>query len=126
MERSTGVGVIETSVGKKIMINYAVVGAGWISQIAFLPGVAQSGNSRVAAIVTGDRAKAAQLAEFHGVGTIVGYAATMLCWRAPRSTRSTSPFRMTCTPITPSARRAPASTSSSKSRLPRAKTKRSP
>jgi predicted dehydrogenase len=55
------------------MINYAVVGAGWISQIAFLPGVAQSGNSRVAAIVTGDRAKAAQLAEFHGVGTIVGY-----------------------------------------------------
>ncbi|HTR14968.1 MAG TPA: Gfo/Idh/MocA family oxidoreductase [Roseiarcus sp.] len=55
------------------MINYAVVGAGWISQIAFLPGVARSGNSRVAAIVTGDRAKAAQLAEFHGVGTIVGY-----------------------------------------------------
>jgi predicted dehydrogenase len=55
------------------MINYAVVGAGWISQIAFLPGVAQSGNSRVAAIVTGDRTKAAQLAEFHGVDTIVGY-----------------------------------------------------
>lgn len=55
------------------MINYAVVGAGWISQIAFLPGVAQSGNSRVAAIVTGDRAKAARLAEFHGVDTIVGY-----------------------------------------------------
>src|SRR5574340_1318179 len=55
------------------MINYAVVGAGWISQIAFLPGVAQSGNSRVAAIVTGDRAKAARLAEFHGVGKIVGY-----------------------------------------------------
>ncbi len=55
------------------MINYAVVGAGWISQIAFLPGVAQSGNSRVAAIVTGDRAKATQLAEFHGVGAIVGY-----------------------------------------------------
>ncbi len=55
------------------MINYAVVGAGWISQIAFLPGVAQSGNSRVAAIVTGDRTKAAQLAEFHGIGTVVGY-----------------------------------------------------
>ena len=34
------------------MINYAVVGAGWISQEAFLPGVGQSGNSRVAAIVT--------------------------------------------------------------------------
>ena len=45
------------------MINYAVVGAGWISQIAFLPGVKQSGNSRVAAIVSGDRAKAAELAD---------------------------------------------------------------
>ena len=55
------------------MINYAVVGAGWISQIAFLPGVAQSGNSRVSAIVTGDRTKASRLAEFHGVDTIVGY-----------------------------------------------------
>lgn len=55
------------------MINYAVVGAGWISQIAFLPGAAQSGNSCVAAIVSGDRAKAAQLAEFHGVETVVGY-----------------------------------------------------
>ena len=55
------------------MVNYAVVGAGWISQIAFLPGVDQSGNSRVAAIVTGDRTKAAQLAEFHGIGTTVGY-----------------------------------------------------
>ena len=55
------------------MINYAVVGAGWISQQAFLPGVAQSGNSRVAALVTGDRAKAARLADFYGIGTIVGY-----------------------------------------------------
>jgi len=55
------------------MINYAVVGAGWISQAAFLPGIAQSGNSRVAAIVTGDRAKAARLADFYGVGSVVGY-----------------------------------------------------
>src|SRR3979490_2308777 len=55
------------------MINYAVVGAGWISQQAFLPGVAQSGNSRVAAIVTGDRAKAARLADFYGIGLVVGY-----------------------------------------------------
>ena len=55
------------------MINYAVVGAGWISQQAFLPGVVQSGNSRVAAIVTGDRAKAARLADFYGIGTVVGY-----------------------------------------------------
>lgn len=55
------------------MINYAVVGAGWISQKAFLPGVVQSGNSKVAAIVTGDRAKAARLAEFYGIGTVTGY-----------------------------------------------------
>jgi predicted dehydrogenase len=55
------------------MINYAVVGAGWISQQAFLPGVVQSGNSRVAAIVTGDPAKAARLADFYGIGAIVGY-----------------------------------------------------
>ena len=57
------------------MINYAVVGAGWISQIAFLPGAAQSGNSRVAALVTGDRAKATRLADFHGIETVVGYDA---------------------------------------------------
>jgi predicted dehydrogenase len=55
------------------MINYAVVGAGWISQVAFLPGVAQSGNSRVAAVVTGDSAKARRLADFYGIGTVVGY-----------------------------------------------------
>ena len=55
------------------MINYAVVGAGWFSQVAFLPGVAHSGNSRVAAIVTGDRAKAARLADFYGIGMVVGY-----------------------------------------------------
>ena len=55
------------------MIRYAVVGAGWISQQAFLPGVGQSGNSQVVAIVSGDSAKAAQLAAFHGVETVVGY-----------------------------------------------------
>jgi predicted dehydrogenase len=54
-------------------IKYAVVGAGWISQQAFLPGVAQSANSRVIAIVTGDLDKAAQLADFYGVGQIVSY-----------------------------------------------------
>jgi predicted dehydrogenase len=55
------------------MIKYAVVGAGWISQQAFLPGVEQSANSKVAAIVTGDSDKAARLAKFYGVGQIVGY-----------------------------------------------------
>lgn len=55
------------------MINYAVVGAGWISQQAFLPGIGQAANSKVTAIVTGDHDKAARLADFHGVGQIVGY-----------------------------------------------------
>ncbi len=56
------------------MINYAVVGAGWISQQAFLPGVVQSGNSRVVAIVSGDLDKAARLAEFYHIATVVDYA----------------------------------------------------
>ncbi|MGY8683183.1 Gfo/Idh/MocA family oxidoreductase [Bradyrhizobium sp. UFLA05-153] len=56
------------------MINYAVVGAGSISQQAFLPGVGQSTNSRVTAIVTGDRDKAAKLADFYGIGRIVDYS----------------------------------------------------
>jgi predicted dehydrogenase len=56
-----------------MMINYAVVGAGWISQQAFLPGVGQSANSKVTAIVTGDSEKAARLADFYGVDRIVGY-----------------------------------------------------
>jgi len=56
-----------------MMINYAVVGAGWISQQAFLPGAGQSTNSRVTALVTGDPDKAARLANFHGIGQIAGY-----------------------------------------------------
>jgi predicted dehydrogenase len=55
------------------MIRYAVVGAGWISQMAFMPGVAQSGNSRITAIVTRSPAKTSKLAEFHGVDTVVSY-----------------------------------------------------
>ncbi|MBV1704770.1 MAG: Gfo/Idh/MocA family oxidoreductase [Hyphomicrobiales bacterium] len=65
------------------MINYAVVGAGWISQEAFLPGVGQSGNSRVAAIVSGDRAKAERLAAFHGIGAVVGYEGFDALLRGP-------------------------------------------
>lgn len=56
------------------MIRYAVVGAGWISQEAFMPGVAQSGNSTMSAIVTGDLAKGAKLAAFHNVPQVVSYA----------------------------------------------------
>lgn len=55
------------------MIRYAVVGAGWISQEAFIPGVAQSGNSRIEAIVTGDLVKAQKLADFHGIPQVISY-----------------------------------------------------
>lgn len=55
-------------------IRYAVVGAGWISQEAFIPGVARSGNSTIAAIVTGDIGKGAKLAAFHKVPQVVDYA----------------------------------------------------
>lgn len=55
------------------MIRFAVVGAGWISQEAFLPGAAQSGNAAVAAIVTGDLDKGRRLADFHGIPQVVHY-----------------------------------------------------
>jgi predicted dehydrogenase len=56
------------------MIRYAVVGAGWIAQEAFMPGAAQSGNSIIGAIVTGDMDKGAKLAAFHHVPQVVEYA----------------------------------------------------
>jgi predicted dehydrogenase len=37
------------------MIRYAVVGAGWISQEAFMPAVAATGNPRMQAIASGSR-----------------------------------------------------------------------
>jgi predicted dehydrogenase len=93
------------------MINYAVVGAGWISQQAFLPGVVQSGNSRVAAIVTGDRAKAARLADFYGIGIVVGYDGYDALLASPAIDAV-----YIALPITPFGRHAPASMSWSRSR----------
>lgn len=55
-------------------VRYAVVGAGWVSQAAFLPGVPYSGNSVVTALVTGDPAKAAALATRYGIEHVHGYA----------------------------------------------------
>ncbi|AMP40060.1 Gfo/Idh/MocA family protein [Ralstonia solanacearum] len=55
-------------------VRYAVVGAGWISQAAFLPGVAHSGNAIVTALVTGDAAKASVLAQRYRIGHVCGYA----------------------------------------------------
>lgn len=55
------------------MIRYAVVGAGWISQEAFMPAVTLTGNSRMQAIVSGSAEVAGKLAAFHGVPEVVGY-----------------------------------------------------
>lgn len=55
------------------MIRYAVVGAGWISQEAFLPAVALTGNSRIQSLVSG-HARASDLARFHGIPEVLGYA----------------------------------------------------
>jgi predicted dehydrogenase len=52
---------------------FAVVGTGWISQIAFLPGTFQTANAEVVALVTGNRDKAQKLADFYGIKQIVSY-----------------------------------------------------
>jgi predicted dehydrogenase len=54
-------------------VRYAVIGAGWISQEAFLPAVAQTGNSEIAAIVSGNAANAKQLADFYGIRDVYSY-----------------------------------------------------
>lgn len=54
------------------MIRYAVVGAGWITQEAFLPGIHQTGNSRVQALVSG-HPRARELADFHDIPEVLGY-----------------------------------------------------
>ena len=56
-------------------VRYAVVGAGWISQVAFMPGVAHTGNSELTALVTGDSDKAEALAARYGIGRLYHYAA---------------------------------------------------
>ena len=54
-------------------VRYAVVGLGWISQAAFLPGVAHTGNSEVTAFVTDHPEKAAKLGERYGNPKIYSY-----------------------------------------------------
>ncbi|KQT86327.1 Gfo/Idh/MocA family oxidoreductase [Aurantimonas sp. Leaf443] len=48
-------------------VRFAVVGGGWISQGAFMPGVAQTGNAVMTALVTGDPVKADGLAKLYGL-----------------------------------------------------------
>lgn len=56
-------------------VRYAVVGAGWISQAAFMPGVAHTGNSEMTAVVTGDPAKAQEFARRYGITKAYHYDA---------------------------------------------------
>ncbi len=56
------------------VVRYAVVGAGWIAQEDFLPGVKHTGNSVLAAIVTGDPEKARALAKEYDVAHVTDYA----------------------------------------------------
>lgn len=57
------------------IVRYAVVGAGWISQDAFMPGVERSGNSSLTAIVTGDQKKAEALGRRYGIERTYHYDA---------------------------------------------------
>jgi len=54
-------------------VRYAVVGIGWISQSAFLPGVEHTGNSEVVAFVSGHEDKAAKVGEKYGVKDLYSY-----------------------------------------------------
>ena len=62
----------ERSDGRKV--RYAVVGAGWIAQEDFMPGVEHTGNSVMTAIVTGDAEKAKELSKRYGVEHTTDYA----------------------------------------------------
>ncbi len=57
--------------GRKV--RYAVVGAGWIAQEDFMPGVEHTGNSVMTALVTGDQEKARLLAKKYGIEHVTDY-----------------------------------------------------
>lgn len=54
-------------------VRYAVVGAGWISQDAFMPSIPQTNNSEITAIVSGNAEVMEQLGEFYGIEKLVHY-----------------------------------------------------
>ncbi|UAK25801.1 Gfo/Idh/MocA family protein [Sphingomonas nostoxanthinifaciens] len=53
--------------GRKEKVRYAVVAGGQISQQAFMPGIARTDNSELAALVTGDPVKADKLAALYKI-----------------------------------------------------------
>ncbi len=54
-------------------VRYAVVGVGWISQAAFMPGVEHTGNSEMVALVSGHQEKAEKVGEKYGIKKHVSY-----------------------------------------------------
>ena len=54
-------------------VRYAVVGLGWISQTAFLPGVEHTGNSEIVAFVSGHEEKAAKVGAKYGISALYSY-----------------------------------------------------
>ncbi|SDV47610.1 Gfo/Idh/MocA family protein [Chitinasiproducens palmae] len=69
--RQVAQGGVNASKGRNV--RYAVVGAGWIAQAAFMPAVAHTGNSRMTALVTGDVEKARVLSQRYGIEHVFGY-----------------------------------------------------
>ena len=61
----------ERADGRKV--RYAVVGAGWIAQEDFMPGVEHTGNSVMTALVTGDAEKAKELAKMYDIENVTDY-----------------------------------------------------
>jgi predicted dehydrogenase len=55
------------------LVRYAVVGAGWIAQEDFMPGVKHTGNSTLEALVTDDPVKAKELGERYGIPHLTDY-----------------------------------------------------
>lgn len=54
-------------------VRYAVVGLGWISQVAFMPGVEHTGNSEMVAVVSGHEEKAEKVGAKYGIARHYSY-----------------------------------------------------
>jgi predicted dehydrogenase len=54
-------------------VRYAIVGTGWISQEAFMPSIAQTGNSQMTAIVTSNLDKGRLLKDFYAIPHLYTY-----------------------------------------------------
>jgi predicted dehydrogenase len=70
------------SAGRR-QIRYAVVGLGHIAQVAVLPAFAQARNSTLAALVSGDDRKLAQLSRRYGVEHVYDYDQLEECLASP-------------------------------------------